>query len=233
MKLYKILYEGLPQPEANKKDIFGQYLFAPNRKIPEPNTDAEENLEDGLASFFSHPKNSHTVERFASTLLDLLSKHKYEPLLDPGDIRVYRGMYVDVEFIEELLKPYQQEIQYGRVVIVNHPDVLEPNDRWIQSWSKKADVATNFAYERRGPAIIFVARTNAEGNKFFGKPEKLAVAVKSENLGEYETISVGPVEYDGFVYYVGSKYNPDEPDFSKENHSEVESELIAAAKKVH
>ena len=227
MKLAKFLYEAT-KPEASKSDPYGEYLFAPERMdagedIPfEMNTWEEDILKDALLRFYNN-NDASRLEEYVPKILDLLAKHKYTALLDPGEHRIYRGLSVNEEFLANILEPYGEEIQYDKYVVMNLPDQNKPlADKFLQSWTLDSLTSADFAVQRNKVSIIFVARTNAEGNRFFVNGENnLEKVVGSKHIGEAETISVGSVEYDGFAYYV-----------AKTKRANA-AKLSDAAKKVH
>ena len=227
MKLSKFLYEAT-KPEASKSDPYGEYLFAPERMdagedIPfEMNTWQEDILKDALLRFYNN-SDASKLEEYVPKILDLLAKNKYTALLDPGEHRIYRGISVSEEFLANILEPYGEEIQYDEYVVMNLPDQSKPlADKFLQSWTLNPATSAKFAIQRDKASIIFVARTNAEGNRFFVNGENnLEKVVGSMHSGEAETMSVGSVEYDGFAYYV-----------SKNKRANA-AKLVDAAKKVH
>jgi hypothetical protein len=216
MKLDKFLYEAI-KPEANKSDPYGEYLFAPQRTdVPVPkegNTREEELLYYALLDMFQG-NDQKSLKKYSQKILNLLNQNKYTTLLSSGDIKVYRGMVISRERLSGLIKPYGEEIKYNKYVTMNLPNKLKPSKgKLLQSWSTNVNRAADFSDSRGGlhgippgetVSIIFAARTYAEGNNFFGAPGKLARVVASSFASEKETISVGPVEYDGFAYFIGS-----------------------------
>jgi hypothetical protein len=207
-KLTHHLYEYSP-PEAGKDDIFGQYLFAPIRPdVPspkEPNTKEEDKLFKAIKGMFEN-KGDAELRKFATKIIKLLADNKYEPYLSSGERKAYRGIRISEQALLKLIEPYGEEIQYDEYVTMNLPDVFKPlKGTLLQSWSADVYQAAKFAaYKRpeRTVSIVFVARTNAEGNNFFGNPKALAWLISPDYEEEAEVISVGNVEYDGFAYYV-------------------------------
>ena len=230
-KLLKLLYEEA-QPEAKKNDVYGQYLFAPERTDTpkEPNTEAEKRLYAALEKYFDE-NDSHKLQTQAPKILQLLADNKYKPLLDPGEITVYRGLRYPLEKLKELIEPYGETIKYNKYVVCNFPDSLSPMiGNVLQSWTSEKNIGAFFGiphFDESIAGIVFVARTNTEGNSFFGKPMRLAKVVWPDFAFEHETISVGPVEYDGFVYYVYNR-TPGKPNLGYD-----QEKMIEALKKVH
>lgn len=233
MKLDKFLYETI-QPEADKNDPYGKYLFAPMRyDVPVPkekDTEEEFKLYLALSDMF-RGNNQIDLRKYSRKILNLLNQHKYTTLLSSGDIKVYRGMVVSKNYLSDLLKPYGEKIKNNKYVTMNLPDKLKPSKgKLLQSWTSDVNRAIEFSdpgIKGETVSIIFVARTNAEGNNFFGAPGKLASVVAPEFTRENETISVGPVEYDGFAYFIGSKEYID-----NQSYSAITKSFAKAAKKV-
>lgn len=201
------------KPEADKDDIFGQYLFAPERTDvpmpPEENTEEEEKLFVAIQDMFGD-KGDANLRKFSKKILELLANNKYAALLSPGDRKAYRGIKITKKELLDLIEPYGEEIKYNEYVTMNLPDKLDPlKGNLLQSWTVDLDQAAKFAsYDRPGGrvvAVIFVARTDAEGNNFFGAPKTLASVVYPEYEEEAEVISVGSIEYDGFAYFVSKE----------------------------
>jgi hypothetical protein len=115
-------------------------------------------------------------------------------------------MNVDLDRLREMTEPYGIKIEDGghaKAVVCNLPGKLPPLEgRYLQSWTTEPRIATGFteSFERGEARVIFVARTNAKGNVFFGKPGNLAKIVGSEYDYEKEIVSIGKVEIDGFAF---------------------------------
>jgi len=93
MKLKKLLFEFL-EPEATSKDIFGKYLFAPERAeteeyhiegVDEPNTKDEKAFKKALLSFYedNEPKK---LLAYAPKILELLKSTSILDFLIPANI---------------------------------------------------------------------------------------------------------------------------------------------------
>ena len=168
MKLKNLLYEAA-EPEADKEDVFGQYLFAPQRKdiekdIPEePNTEFEQKFRYALHDFFDNSYQG-SLEPIASKILDLIAKHKYVRLLDPGEKTVYRGVTVDAEFLQNLLASLGEEVKHNKYVVVKASNQLKPlKSKLLQSWTIKPTTAADFSVmnstDPDDVALIFAAET--------------------------------------------------------------------------
>jgi hypothetical protein len=197
-------------PEAPKDADFGEYLFAPERSgdVPlEPNTNTEEKLFAALKSFISD--NSATrLKTLIPKIRSAIEKHQYKPLLDPENIKVYRAVSMPVKDLENLLEPYGMKLVRNKFVTCSLPGQLPAlRQRILQSWSSMLSSLNEFVFgwSTTTAVVIFVARTNAEGNTFFGKPWFLANVVFPDHASEFETISIGAVEHDGFAYYIPSQ----------------------------
>jgi hypothetical protein len=224
-------------PEAPKRARYGEYLFPQSRteeSLPdEPNTKQEQDLFDALSSFFS--TNGHPEQELAKVIpqvKDALKKHYYSKVLDSGEIRVYRGMNVDLDRLREMTEPYGIKIEDGghaKAVVCNLPGKLPPlKGRYLQSWTTEPHIARTFTESsvREQARVIFVARTNAKGNVFFGKPGNLAKIVWSEYDYEKEIVSIGKVEIDGFAFVSNNASVIG-------TYAELLNEFEDAAKRVH
>lgn len=237
-RLIRILEEAA-KPEAPVSAPFGKFLFGQERGFGEPNTEAEDRLKIALRAFISDESDPRSLSQFAPKILELLKKHQYLPLLDPGTARVYRGIALTIGEVKALLEPYGMELQRGTTegVVCNLPGQLHPlgHRKSLASWSLSHNVAAGFAITAYHEAdygdddevpvpVVFAARPNAEGNAFFGKPGEIAgpVGLNDDFIDEQETISFGPVEHDGFCYIL-----PENGQFS------VAMALAAAAIKIH
>lgn len=224
------------EPEAPKDAPFGQYLFGQERGFGEPDTEAEKRLTEALRWFIGEENEPGKLAKFAPLILELMKKHQYLPLLDPGTERVYRGMSLEASEVKTILKPYGPKFRFDPEatgpVICNLPDKLHTLDhrKHLASWSLSPGIAAGFATDRmfddRGfVAVVFAARPHAEGNCFFGRPGSLppAVGLAGHLAEEQETISFGPVGHDGFAYLVPNK----------KNVADLKNTLTAGAKKIH
>jgi hypothetical protein len=212
------------EPEADEDDVFGKWLEPEKRSLPvkEPNTPEENNAIKALHSFMGYSNDPSRLSandgKYANMFLDLMKKHKYQPVLDPDTSMVYRGLGFDkvdqfMNFIathgvtsfttydivgNELDtegKSFPQVVQTQPFMTIEGtlgPFVLNPaKGSLVQSWSEVVDIACGFANQTGNGGIVLRAIT--EENDFFGTPGELAVAAKT-NPSERETISVGPVK---------------------------------------
>ena len=195
-----LLFGEPAKPEAPANAEFGRYLFATSRKdTPRPkeqNTDSEDSFEVALKSWFEF-NNENPLVRLLPSIVDVMQKNQYQPLLNPGGIQVYRGMKIlEQQFKKEFPGV---EIPANQWTEFSTEHLLKPyRERRLQSWSSSEKVAGDFLGLKTDNAltwysILFVARTDAPGNFFFGKPGKLAGAASPSYVKEQEVISVGPV----------------------------------------
>ena len=232
--LTHLLFEGVAPPEAPKGARYGQYLFSPARHrngedVPEePNTEQERNLYVALRNYISsnnHPEGK--LLKVIPQIKDALKKHYYSPVLDSGNLSVYRGITMEKNDLRKILSPYGMKVERDKYVTCNLPGVLPPlKGRHLQGWSTDPgvalDLAKTYSTETRDSedtgigriVVLFVARTNAQGNMFFGKPGLLADIVTGIGImpDEEEVISIGKVEYDGFAYFAECKNSVDPAD---------------------
>ena len=205
------------QPEEAPKDaIFGQYLFAPDRSNegipPEKDTKEEDRFRKALSKHFEEIEQSR-LTAIAPEVLDVLAKHQYEPLLDPGKQRVFRVITLSRETLISLVEKSGEEVLFDEVGVCKTIGTLRPQNvgKLVQSWSTDVFESSNLStlvathLNPRTGAVMFVAYPHGGANKFFGKPGRLAGIIAPEYSDEYETISFGPVEYVGFSYMISSE----------------------------
>lgn len=218
--LSKLLFEVLAEPEAPPESIYGQYLFAPKRsgEVPEePNTDpAEVRLFDALKSFMSPANDHQKLKALIPEILGVMERHEYSPVLDPGkDVKVYRGMNVSQKTLEEMssggtiTKESKKLGKADNAPVVDYFAVskkgeLDSKKSALQSWTTDLSIALGFSLQGEygdgmGVPVIFVSNTS--NGMFFGHPEKLPLIIRGTDY-EKETISIGTVNYSGFVYAV-------------------------------
>lgn len=207
-----------PEPEAEASDIYGRYLFPRERglSVREPNTFREEELYDALGSYFANNQKG-PLAKHAETILKLIKDGKYESILAPPDTLVYRGIKMQKSKLDAVMRKYGYppikmvknvtvQTKLTPPTAVDIPGKLKPVGSPIQGWTTSMHVAMGFAGDtyirtaKEDPKfpVIFVARTNAEGNRFFGG-EHLTYAVDRSMIEEQEVISYGTVEIDGFL----------------------------------
>jgi hypothetical protein len=200
-----------PPAEAPEDAIYGKYLFPQNRyHFPnEPNTKPENKLQKALEDHFVE-NSSSKLDKIAPEVLDVLAKHQYEPLLEPGNQKVFRVIGFPVKQLIKLVEMSGNEFARGSYESCQLEYVLKPKSaaRPIQSWTSKLfksknlpDLLLDGLGDGNG-AVVFVTYPHKGNNKFFGKPHDLANVVDPDFAEEYETISFGPVEYVGFSYIV-------------------------------
>jgi hypothetical protein len=203
--------KAVPEPEAPKDAEYGQYLFAPLRDeegVPyEKNTEPENKLLTYLGNHFAN-NNGVELGSIAPEVLDVLAKHQYEPLLDPGKRKVFRAISLPDYVAEDLVKSTGETVVRGEVGVCRSIGTLRPaTGSKIQSWTTTPDSGPISSLIQDTPsrthaALLFVAYPHGGGNKFFGRPYDLAKVVAPEFAEEYETISFGLVEYVGFSYFI-------------------------------
>jgi hypothetical protein len=207
-------------PEAPEDAIYGKYLFAPYRdsdglpKPLEPNTSDENKLRHALKTYFMDNISSE-LGKIAPQVLGVLAKHQYEPVLDPGNKKVYRILSLEGYMIEDIVATTGKEMVYNEVGSYQGTYNLRTSKpSQIQGWTTEplstavkpiADYAQREKFMLGHGIVLFVAYP--EGNKFFGKPYKLADVVEKGMRDEHETISFGTVRCVGFSYYL-EKYVP-------------------------
>jgi hypothetical protein len=221
-------------PEAKPDDIFGQYLFPRNRqelKVSEPDTEPEWKLRDALKNYYEN-NSKLQVQAMVPDVLKQIEAGNYQALLAPPDAVVYRGLNVQKSMLDKILVKYGYKTidQYRKLgkaktyMAIDIPGKLRPTTSLIQGWTLSMGVAMNFSTTGdRGPnrtPVIFVARTNAEGNQFFGNPV-LTKTISPAVANEQEVLSYGNVEIDGFLLPRTYTYEPSFASFSSMDTDEL------------
>ena len=222
MKLLSdLLYEGTAEPEAPEGSIYGQYLFAPERssEVPEePNTEPEETrLFDALKDFMGSENNHQKLQSLVPEILEVMKRHEYSPVLEAGSATVYRGMTLPQKTVESMSAGgsiTKESLKLGKgadapevlYFAVSKQGSLDPREKKsiLQSWTTNLSVALQFSLESEytaGPGVPVIFVANTSDSMFFGKPEKISSIIRG-NSYEKETISIGPVNYSGFVYAI-------------------------------
>jgi len=199
IKLQQLLFE---EPESGPDAIFGKYLFdAPRDDIPETEKEDMSPLElDMLQTINTYvtvnsPKG---LGKRAQTLLNLVQKGLYAPILDPGTQPVYRLL----RFTGSDAKKEVAEVLGGGLSKIGKvgAGILQPTKDGIQGWSSELDYmkgALNFKQTNREDCLVLF-KADPTINKFFGKPGKLADVSTGGDESfntEMETISYSPVNY--------------------------------------
>ena len=202
MKLYPILFEQQePQPE---------HPFSPE-------------LFDALKELVAKNK-IEKLEALMPEIQELIASNKYPELTDPSNAKVYRGMKISFERTEELCKTYEcieETTDKNGVVYKSFKGAVEvPTKRTIQSWSGNMDVGIQFAMDPEiGGECPIVFSAIASKEKFFGKPGEIGRIAFPKRKSEMETISISPVESDGFALGIP-------PDFLGRNPSLVNPNIL-------
>ena len=202
MKLYSILFE---QQESQPKHPFSPELF------------------DALKELVAKNK-IEKLEALMPEIQELIASNKYPELTDPSNAKVYRGMKISFERTEELCKTYEciEETTDKNEVVYKmfKGSVVVPTKRTIQSWSGNVNVGIQFAMDPEigGECpIVFLATATKE--TFFGKPGEIGRIAFPKRASEMETISISPVESDGFALAIP-------PDFLGRNPSLVNPSIL-------
>jgi hypothetical protein len=200
-----------PKPEALPTDIFGQYLFANDRKdikAVEDNTAEEDGVGGDFIEYYEDNKKPALAKRMPE-LFAMLKAGKYKPLLAPPKAVVFRGMIIARSKIDKILvkngmptlaAQYQKTGDATPIRVIKGPGKIKPVGPPIQGWSLSIGVASDFAEKqpaRNGAyvPVIFVAKTTTPGNVFVGNP-KIYNTLEPSVDDERETLSYGTVIYD-------------------------------------
>ena len=202
-----------PKPEALPTDIFGQYLFANDRKdikAVEDNTAEEDSVGGDFIEYYEDNKQPALAKRMPE-LFALLKAGKYKPLLAPPKMMVYRGLNIGRTKIDALLKKkklptLQQQFKLtgdetpARIIV--GPGKMEPVKSPLQGWSMSPEIAITFsgwtAWSSDTIPVLFIANPARRGNMFLGNP-KVYDTLNPDIDDERETLSYGTVIYDKIV----------------------------------
>ena len=218
MKLYPILFE---QQELQPEHPFSPELFDALKELVEEN-------------------KIEKLEALMPEIQKLIASNKYPELTDPNNAKVYRGMKINFELTEELCKTYKcieettdnngvvyksfkgavEVPKKDEVEVSKKGEVEVPTKRTIQSWSGNMDVGIQFAMDPEiGGECPIVFSAIASKEKFFGKPGEIGRIAFPKRKSEMETISISPVESDGFALGIP-------PDFLGRNPSLVNPNIL-------
>ena len=228
----------MPTPEAKPDDIFGQYLFPRNRrelsKVKELDTEPEWKLRDALKNYYEN-NSKLQVQAMVPDVLKQIEAGNYQALLAPPDAIVYRGLNVQKSMLDKILvkygyktiDQYRNSGQAKKYMAIDIPGKLRPTTSLIQGWTLSMGIAMTFSSGvgipqsgRDRTPVIFVARTNAQGNQFFGNPV-LTKTISPAVAYEQEVLSYGNVEIDGFLLPRTYVYEPSFANFSSMDTDEL------------
>lgn len=174
-------------------------------------------LFDALKDLVAHNKIDK-LQAMMPEIEDLIASHDYSELTDPENVKVYRGMKLFYDAAEKLCngKNYSEETSKSGVIYRTFKGSGDiPTKRIIQSWSANPNVGIQFAVDPEiGGEIPVVFVTTATLGKFFGKPGEIGKLVFPKRASEMETISIGKVQYEGFVMAI-----PPEGIFGRDPHT--------------
>ena len=198
------------EPEAEPTDIYGQYLFANDRKdieAREENTPEEDSVGGDFIDYYENNKKKELAKQVPA-LLKLLQAGKYKKLLAPPNKPVYRGIVIEKAKIVRLLKKlglqsledaYNEHGDETPARTIATPGKIRPVNEPIQGWSLMLSVAREFAepkhIDSKYMPVIFVANPYTKGNRFVINP-LVQKTLEPDVSDEFETISYGPVTYD-------------------------------------
>jgi len=212
--------EELARAEAEDDDLYGKYLFAPDRLDLEPAAKKEENTDeedDLLVALYNHYSNNEfDLGGLAPHVLKLIKQGKYENILaPPADTSVYRFVGpVLLSVASSILRVPEKSI-FKEPNIIKHsgPGRMKPGGNLagktgIHSWSIKLEVdwlhgdivGHNQAHD---DAVYMVLVGNTNAGAFFVNP----VGIENvEGLPDYayrqnEVISYGTIPFERAVYY--------------------------------
>jgi hypothetical protein len=224
IKLTLLLSEA---PEASKDEVFGQYLFAPERKDTpkpkEPNTRKEIDLKNAMNVHYHGSPSA--LNPWIKKLDQLKNAGKYEKVLEvPQRYQyAYRFMEVDPKILQQMLGGNKKAIdgqkekdgkwrsQVGGNFFAGH----QSRDHF--SWTVnpaiikkiKEDWGTLLYSKGNKFFVVMRAKIHGGGNDFLLNPDILG---KSEIADEYgyqkEVISIGDIKLDQMAYiWVRSNVN--------------------------
>ena len=186
--------------DANKDDVLNKYAFADQRPemVPEePNNEIEEKLYKELKSFFAFNRAVSTDS--VNILQNILQKNIYKDVIKmPQQSQVYRGMYVDENYIKKMLGT-NNAITNNGVSVSSMLFEHEPN-KLVSSWSLDLKTANDFSkvppYEKiRIYSVVLTANVSDNPNKFITGPDGLyQVSGLRVFSHEKESIGLGNIE---------------------------------------
>lgn len=215
----------LEKPEAKKDDIFGRYLFAPQREDladkekKEDNTSDEESLFYALRRWYENAPSS--LRSMFDTIEDEIEKGNYKGILAPPEgAPAYRFINnVSLSDAASILGMDEEEIieSNGEPTIASSPGFLPPYSSDLQSWtlsgdydgiSKILDTTDNTHLIQDCVAIVMQA--DVDDADFIINPNGIqnVKGLPSFAYEENETISYGDVPLSKAAFI----YNPEDAD---------------------
>lgn len=223
MKYFKLLEQYTK--EAEKDDIFGEYLFSEERsdlKGVEKNTEDEKLFLIELQKhFYSGPEYRNNLTKWLLILKKLKKEGKYLDFIQPKSGKVYRILVLSIG--HELLNFDEDVYEETRGKLCCKENViLKPLNKKYQSWTYNLEHSyqeLDFEGDLYGNESIVILETNTDKADFYINYEFLndVDTFKINNLvsREQETISIGNVKCDKMYFYTPlDNYewgNPKEP----------------------
>ena len=109
-------------------DPLGKWFAPTERSLPvyEPDTELERELIKAIGSFTGYSNDPTLLSanggKLANILIDITEKHEYSPILDPGNIEVFRGIaFKEKKHFLELMNYYSEYIVSAQ--FINNNDV--------------------------------------------------------------------------------------------------------------
>jgi hypothetical protein len=244
IKLKKILLEN---PDANKDDLFGEYLFGNYRRdypaSEEKDTVQEKELAYALANHFNYGAYNETLYSFLPIIFDLIKKGKYLNFLKPDEEYEYAyrliqkiGLEQAHEYFNIDFKQYlKRKIAYG---VIDKNIIYQPKARQnnMSSWTllpqkdifnsilnSSADIKSDYeAY------VFMFLRAKIKDNNFILNPEQMQNKTNLVRVDEFEVLSHGNVNVDRISFFIIDKNNTSEfgTEYTYGNEKVLEYETI-------
>jgi len=214
-----IILEKVSQPEGNKSDPLGKYVFASLRDdVPEP-TEPDTEAEKSLATAYN--KHYHgrpdALQGWIDDILDL--KDDYPKFFEVPDRyrKAYRTITVPEDVMSTILgREMTEEDKDGEVHVEDsgtHPGSFKGKNFF--SWTVEPDIfyglkkdwgslfATEWIKKKVGAeGFVVFLRADVDSNVFFNNPQKMKkTGLAGEFAYQMEVISVDEVALDRVVYF--------------------------------
>jgi hypothetical protein len=182
----------------------GQYAWPKERKLPvdEKDTDLEQKLLRALKNAITDT-NTPLSKEYAVLLQDFIKNGFYSEIFKepPGVTKLYRGLKVGKEYVESL--GGDTNLGYGTV---NKELVFKPRSL-VSSWSKKNDIAIEFAVNSTAYSIgeKFGIVLEADASHNHGNFIDFASIYKVDDeirsfAGEAEALGIGDITVNKFIF---------------------------------
>lgn len=205
------LLEASP-PEAEKDDIYGEYLFGtydvrPDITPEEEDTIPERRFKRDLENWFKGYRDSLSKE-LVSSLAILKKQGKYLPVLDPGDARVYRMLSINYEKWAGLTPDQRLELEKRGSLVVPGGQLKLQRGKSVGSWTTFPEMfLSSYGHfdsllnRGKNTLVICVADTSSNPDGFLFNPKETR-RLAGRYAYQSETLQVKTIKLVSSHYYL-------------------------------